>query len=167
MMGKREMPGERFVMIPHELIQSAAWRTLKARDVWALVHLIDGYIAKDTYKLSGPSVRWACTWGALRRGLDNLIAGGFIDIVRKGGMGKGNPDVYKLSDRWKARSAALMLDESQRETQGKLGEAPPRSSATRHLKQFNLPFKRQRPKSGRPSLETDKHREKDEKKGRR
>jgi len=153
--GKRDAPGDRFIKIPHEWITSAAWRTLKPRDVWALVHLIDGWQGNGTYTLSGRSVRWACTWGALRRALDNLIEAGFIDRTARGGLMK-HPDVYRLSDRWRARSAALTIDEAQQEAQGKLGEAAlPRSSATRHLKQFTLPFKRQRPKSARPRSQTD------------
>ena len=162
--GKRDAPGDRHVRILHEWILSAAWRTLKARDVWALVHLIDGWKGNGSFTLPSNAVRWACTWGALRRALDNLIEAGFIDRAFKGGLKvgtKNGQDVYRLSDRWRARSVALMLDDAQGQAQGTLGwmptRKPRRSAAVQHLKQAQgkLPLKRQRRRSGRPRSQTD------------
>lgn len=172
--GKRNEPGERFVKLPHEWITSAAWRTLKARDVWALIHLLDGWQPGGTYTLPAARIRWACTWGALRRALDNLMEAGFIVRVVKGGLRVGTKngvDVYRLSDKWKARSAALMLDEAQGKAQGTLGwmptRKPKRSAAQQYLKQAQgkLPLKRQR--SGRRRSQTDNPPDEGMKKGKR
>ena len=119
--GKRDRNPERFVKIPYEIITSAAWRTLKPRDVWVYVHLLSNWNSGE-YTLPVSSVRHSCGWAPLRRALDNLGAAGFIERVlpAPGGMFK-IADKYKLSDRWRQRSAALLNDETAGQAQMKIG----------------------------------------------
>ena len=141
--GKRDVPQDRFVKIPHEWILSAAWKTLSPRAVWAFVMLIDGYqeARPGTYVLPSRKISWGCRWGALRDALDELTAAGFIVCIEDGGLNR-KPDVYRLSDGWKNRSAAIMADDAQGKTQGKFKEWIP-SRPKRILSQASLKNLRQ------------------------
>ena len=121
--GKHDQ-AERFVRIPHEWIESAAWRTLRPRAVRVLILLIYRWRPGGTYTLSARAPELGRTWGPLRRALDELATAGFITCVEHGGLYR-KPDVYRLSENWRLRSKALIQDETQGRSQGKFGEWVP------------------------------------------
>lgn len=136
-LGKHDQ-GERFVRVPHEWIDSAAWRTLKPRAVAVLVLLIHRWRPGGTYTLPARALEVGCTPGTLRRALNDLGEAGFIVCIERGGLVDRRPDVYRLSDNWRLRSKTLMQDEAQGRAQGKFGEwipvRPRRKSAQASLK---------------------------------
>jgi len=156
-----EIRGENFVLITNDLIDSAAWRSLKPRTVWAFVMLKRNY-ENDRFTLSSRSVRGMMAAKTLRLALDELTAAGFISCVNHGGLYR-RPDVYVLSDGWIKHSEALLKDEAQGKTQGKLWHpARPRrksENSEANLKGVQLKLirssKKKMPAPARPRSQTD------------
>lgn len=117
---------EPFVKIPHGWIESAAWRSLSARAVCVCVYLLHGWRPGGTYILPARQFKWRMAFATRCKALAELVRAGFFDLVDPGGRYPRRPAVFKPSNRWKARSAALIEDEKAGRAQGKLGWIPTR-----------------------------------------
>jgi hypothetical protein len=105
--------------LPHTLIQSAAFRSLRTKAVAALVYLLAGWRPGDTYAL--PRRKCLLHHGTRAKALAEIVEAGIMDCVDPGGLCPVRAAIYKPSRRWRARSAALMADETAGKAQGKLG----------------------------------------------
>lgn len=112
---------EKFVYIPNRLIESAAWRSLSPRAVCAYVHLLYGWRAGNAYVLPVRSISWRMSRATRQKALAELLTAGLIDCLDPGACYPPRPAKFKLSERWQARSRALILDEAAGRAQGKLG----------------------------------------------
>lgn len=137
-----------FVRIPHALIVSAAFRQLRPRAVTALVFLLDGWRPGHTYALPARQCAWRFDHKTLTKALAELVEAGIVDCMDPGGLYPRRPAVFKLSERWRARSEAIMADETAGKAQGKFGLWTPTRTRKPALPRL---FKKAKAKDARPT----------------
>jgi hypothetical protein len=91
-----------------------------------MVFLLHGWSPDGTYSLPCRQIAWRFNRITRQKALTELVQAGFFDILDPGGFYPRRSAVFKLSDRWKARSRALIADEAAGKAQGKLGWIPNR-----------------------------------------
>jgi len=105
------------IFIERELYQSKAFNHLTGFSPQLLFHFLDKRYFKrikqgkkkkyvctnpDNIRLSYAELkrRFGITQPRVTRGIDQLLAHGFIAMVKQGGTGEGDYNVYSMSDNW-------------------------------------------------------------------
>ena len=106
-MGKNATPKGRritggFLMIPHDVLHSLAYRSLSASAVKLLVDIAGQYNGKNNGDLTACMTmmrpRGWCSTSTLHRAKLELLSAGLIEQTRQGGMNLG-PNLYAIT--WK------------------------------------------------------------------
>ena len=135
-MGKKKFPGK--IWIDREMIQSKAFLALrgfapqllmlvfgkrqfekqgrKGKEKWVCINGDSINITytefKNTYGISKPK---------LTRAKDDLLAKGFLSIIRQGGTFRQDKGVYKLSDNWCIWRPGMIFETRERDTTKRVG----------------------------------------------
>ena len=101
------------IFIEREMYQSKAFNSLTGFSPQLLIHLLDKRFFKrrkkkylcqnsDNIRLSYAELRkkYKVTQPRITRAIDQLLARGFISMVKQGGTGEGDFNIYALSEKW-------------------------------------------------------------------
>lgn len=91
-----------FVALPDYMTNSKAWKDLSCKAVWVYIELKKkdfGY-NEENLSLTYNEVKYKMASGTFRGAIKELVKGGFIEIIRPGGLYR-RCTIYGLSYKWK------------------------------------------------------------------
>lgn len=131
-----------YVMLPYDLLDSAAWTALTDKAIWVYIELKKqfnyGQGGDSHLVLPVSSVRWRMSRGSFFKAIGLLIKYGFI-IRREKGKIPRQPNVYSLSDNWRAVSREIVCREGREAIRLGLAKKPSYRNNARNLPQYKNP----------------------------
>ncbi len=104
-------PKKRYVQLPDEMTDTAAWTALSDRGVWLYIELRKSFNYNDggnsCLKLPYSKVKWRMAPATYKKGMQELVHYGFVRRVKIGGL-LGGATVYALCERWKDKSIQIV-----------------------------------------------------------
>jgi len=108
---------ERYVMLPNEMTESAAWTSLADSAVWLYIEMRKSFKYKyggnSGLRLPYQNVAWRMAKDTYTKHMRQIMRYGFLRIVEHGGL-PNRPNIYALSESWR-RISREVVDKSGRE----------------------------------------------------
>ncbi len=103
-----------FVPIEHKLINSKIWKELPGNALKILIIARRRAFKKpDGFPLSYSAFKGQMSYPTFFKMREKLVKLGLIEKVEEGGLFR-NPNIYKLSDKWKTKNLKVGLKEEKR-----------------------------------------------------
>jgi DNA-binding PadR family transcriptional regulator len=128
-----------YVQLPYDLLNSAAWTALPDKAVWVYIELKKQFNFDQGGNLHlvlpYSSVAWRMSRGSFFAAIRRLMEYGFIIKRESGGLFR-RPNVYSLSENWRARSQEIVCREGKEAIRQGLAKKPTHRDNAKNLLQF-------------------------------